>query len=235
MKICAISDLHGNLPIVEPCDLLIISGDICIDFGPPKERTVFGRKVVARAEVGSNDAVQEQADWLDGPFRKWLDNVPAKEVVACWGNHDFIGQRGDHLIPELRWHMLTEETKTILGLKIYGNPYQPWYYDWSYNLPRGIAGDLVMAEKLNKVEEGTDIMIVHGPPRGYGDVAPDGTPTGSIPLTETIFRIKPKLTVHGHIHCGRGEWRIGETIVCNASILDEAYEMVHKPFYFDLD
>lgn len=28
MKICATSDLHGNLPNIEPCELVLICGDI---------------------------------------------------------------------------------------------------------------------------------------------------------------------------------------------------------------
>lgn len=107
-KIVAISDLHGNLPEIPACDILLIAGDICPN--------------------GSS-----QQSWLDGPFRKWLEGIKG-EVFACAGNHDFIFQESPHSVPNLPWHYLEDESAEYMGLKIYGTPWQKRFGDWAFNL-----------------------------------------------------------------------------------------------------
>ena len=54
MKIVAMSDLHGYLPEIPACDLLLIAGDIC--------------------PLG-NHKPAFQAEWLDTTFRRWLESL----------------------------------------------------------------------------------------------------------------------------------------------------------------
>jgi hypothetical protein len=205
MRVCAVSDLHGTLPDIPACDLLLIGGDIC--------------------PVSDHDP-DYQAAWLDTTFRLWLDGVHARHVVGICGNHDFVfemnpaaGHRG------LRWTYLQDSGCTVEGLKLWGTPWQPWFFDWAFNL---YEPDL--EKKWALIPDGTDVLLVHGPPRGYGDAVPRGGGvelTGSPSLLERIRAVKPKLAIFGHIHEGRGEWKVGDTILANVSILDEKYRHVH--------
>src|SRR5262249_33524902 len=72
MKVVAVSDLHGNLPAIPPCDLLLLAGDIT----PVRDHRLA-----------------HQAEWLDTTFRAWLNQVPARKVIGVAGNHDFIFQQ----------------------------------------------------------------------------------------------------------------------------------------------
>jgi Icc-related predicted phosphoesterase len=241
MRVACVSDQHGYLPEVEPCDLLLISGDICIDRDPPYEGVVFGRKSMVVDRCGSPAAIFAQSRWLSGPFAEWLDRTPAKRIVACWGNHDYIGQRRPDMVPKsLRWDILTDAGIEIDGFKIWGCPWQLWFHDWAFNAPHGAMGEVFMGERLAMVPDDTDIILCHGPPLGFGDQTVEGERTGSKALLDRINVVKPLLTVHGHIHCGRGEWKFprGNAVdgtICNASVVNERYELVHKPFYFDLE
>jgi Icc-related predicted phosphoesterase len=227
VKVCCCSDLHGQLLEIPECDLLIISGDICPDRDSPFER------------CGSPASMFFQSKWLGSEFKEWLDSIPAKEVVACYGNHDYIGQRRPDMAPKLRWHMLTDQSVEVLGLKIYGSPWQPYFYDWAFNAPPGLEGEAFLSTKWQNIPDDTDVIVVHGPPQGYGDVAPDGRTTGSPSLTARIFEIKPKLVVSGHIHSGYGQWtfsRDDATVghIVNASVLDESYRLKNKPIEIEL-
>src|ERR1035437_1250086 len=119
MKICCISDMHGQLLDIDPCDLLLIAGDIC------------GH----RYNPGSVKDMVFQSNWLDTTFRKWLDEVPAKSIVVVHGNHDFVAERMPDLIPSLKWNVLLRNSIEIEGLKIWGSPDSLPFFDWAYNVP----------------------------------------------------------------------------------------------------
>ena len=200
MKVLATADLHGCLPPIEHCDLLLIAGDIC-----------------------PGDLPTEQAHWLDRKFRRWLDNIPAKHVVACWGNHDQIGHRAPELVPPgLRWTVLTDDMCQVKGLKIWGIPWQrPYNVGFVFNMP-----EPDLSEKYRCIPK-VDILLSHAPPQGYGDrVCHMGRceQVGSPGFTNWIIKKKPKLCVYGHIHVDSGDWNIGDSRLANVSYMTDCFD-----------
>ena len=213
MKIVALSDAHGYLPEVPACDLLLLAGDLT--------------PVV-------NHALEYQADWLNREFRAWLELQPARTIIGIAGNHDRVFERAPHLVPrDLPWTYLQDSGTTWEGLKIWGTPWQPWFFDWAFN---GSPDQLQRQWAL--IPPDTDILVVHGPPRGYGDgiPQPDGSMrrTGCPHLLERIQAIQPRLVVFGHIHEGRGQWQLGPTTLANVTLLDAAYRPCYGPWICDV-
>lgn len=169
------------------------------------------------------DHIAKQA-FLAGPFKKWLDEVPAAEVVLVAGNHDQSIEAWG--LPDgLRCHYLEDAGTELFGLRIWGTPWQPWFYGWAFNAPRR-HGERFLASKFDLIPAGTELLICHGPPRGFGDHTgrSDGQPhVGSTALTEAIERIQPRLMVCGHIHSGYGRYRLRETEIVNAAYVDNDY------------
>ena len=201
------ADLHENLIEIPECDVLLIAGDISFAF--------------------KGDLVAKQA-FLAGAFREWLEEVPAAEIVLVAGNHDQSIQEWG-LPHGLRCHYLEDEGAELCGLKLWGTPWQPWFHGWAFNAPRR-HGERFLASKFDLIPADTDILICHGPPRGYGDHSgrSGGQPhVGSTALTEAIERIQPRLMVCGHIHSGYGRYRLGVTEIVNAAHVDNDYRPVN--------
>lgn len=73
-------------------------------------------------------------------------------------------------------------------------------------------------------------MVAHGPPRGYGDRArrPGGyAHVGSTAMTAALERVRPRVMVCGHIHGGYRRYRLGDTEIINASLVDDDYQPVN--------
>lgn len=206
IRIVCMSDLH-NIDMfykVPDGDVLIVAGDIC--------------------GVGNEAELKEFDDFLT------LQPHPLKIVVA--GNHDwpFALSTPDEAKKLLKNAIYLEDSGIeVFGLTFWGSPWQPWFFDWAFNLPRGEK----LADVWSKIPSDTDILITHSPPYGILDVA-DGYHVGCEQLSQALEYIKPKLHVFGHIHQGYGSLERDGTIYVNASLRDESYRLVNPPIVVDL-
>jgi predicted phosphodiesterase len=199
--VCCLSDLHGHLPEVPPCDLLLLAGDYCRN--------------------------HRDRSWYDRTFRWWLTELRDRgtPVVGVAGNHDFLFEQEPAFAHSLPWTYLCDSGCTAAGLSIWGSPWQPRFYDWAFNLD-----EPELVEKWALIPDGIDVLLLHGPPHGYGDFSPMGrVHTGSPGLAARIEQLKPRLVVNGHIHSGYGVYTLGETTVVNAAHVDESYHPANPP------
>lgn len=197
MKIACVSDLHGYLPNIPECDALLIGGDI----------------------VPHHD-IDRSFKWLNTSFKPWVSSIAKRSrVIGIAGNHDFIFQKNPELVPDIEWTYLFDSITVVDGISIWGSPWQPIFHNWAFNLDENR-----LCRKWDLIPK-VDILLVHGPPNGYGDYSLYGrVHTGSPGLTKKIKEIKPRFVVAGHIHEGYGLYDIdGHTTVVNASLVNDHY------------
>jgi len=163
-------------------------------------------------------------------FGAWLDPLPFAHKIVIAGNHDFLFERDPEtargLLPP-KVHYLRDSGVTLGGLRFWGSPWQPRFLDWAFNLERGPE----IAAKWALIPEGIDVLITHGPPLGTADRTVKGEDVGCADLAAAMVRVKPRLSVFGHIHEGYGVY--GDKV--NAAICDERYRAIHRPIVVDLE
>lgn len=167
-------------------------------------------------------------------FLNWFSNLPYEHKIFIAGNHDWLFEKNHDIAPEFKEkgvHYLFDNVIEIEGLKIYGSPWQPRFYNWAFNVDRYEA----IAEKWKLIPNDIDILITHGPPFGILDGTWNATRAGCEELYKKVVEIKPKIHLFGHIHYGAGIKDYNETLFINASCLGERYTYINKPIVIDYD
>lgn len=161
-------------------------------------------------------------------FADWFGLRPHPEKIVIGGNHDqWIEEHPEQtreILPDATY--LQDGSRRVQGLTVWGSPWTPRFFDWSFMLPRGEP----LAAKWAQIPEDVDILVTHGPPRGILDETHTGIHAGCDDLRERVFELEPALHVFGHIHEARGRIERGETTFINASSPDG-----QPPFVFDFD
>jgi Icc-related predicted phosphoesterase len=169
-------------------------------------------------------------------FTNWFGKLPYEHKIFIAGNHDFGFEDVRHhndpapIIPDGVIY-LEDEMVEIDGIKIYGSPWQPRFYDWAFNVNRGEE----IAKKWAMIPGNADIVVTHGPVFGVLDDTIQGQRVGCEDLYMRIMDVKPKIHACGHIHYGYGVKDYDGVTFVNASSLGERYTYINKPIVLDYD
>lgn len=214
MNITCISDTHNqhnNIP-----SKYLTGGDCIIHAGDMSGR-------------GTHAEIEE--------FLAWYNELPYTHKILIAGNHDFFFEEA----PEYEIEAVLAKYPNIIylndsgieieGLKIWGSPVQPWFHNWAFN-KKGTE----ICKHWDLIPLDTDILITHGPAKGYLDLTLHGDVTGCPYLLEKISEMTNlKLFVHGHIHeaYGRVDFPDGGVFL-NASVLNARYVMSNLPHEIEI-
>ena len=225
MKIIAVSDTHHRY------------GRGSASY--PELKTPEGDVLVHAGDIAMMGEVAELCF-----FNEWLGRQPQRVKLVVPGNHDWLFQRDFSFARSLitNGKVLCDERFVVDDQIFWGSPWQPNFYNWAFQLPRGER----LAEKWALIPDDTNFLITHGGPKGFGDRVQrwedsrpsfDGRtqvaePTGYYEdvgcedLLSRVLVVKPKYHVFGHVHVGHGIRRGLHTCFINASICNEKY--VHR-------
>lgn len=233
MKVVAFSDIHGNLNIDVPqCDVVCICGDIL--------------------PLNIQNNLIKSISWLLLDFEPWTRTLPCRKVIFISGNHDKIfetlGMDKNYdacEITDLLWGKHKRDSKLVYlcnsfyefeGKRFYGTPWCPQLKNWSF-----YADHDTMVKEFNKIPQDLDVLITHCPPK-IGEVGcvrqlcwNHGKNFGCQELADAIKCRNIKWCVCGHVHSGDHNITdyVGTKYV-NVSVVDEDYELIYKPFEFDI-
>lgn len=228
MKVCAISDIHGqfdNLNI-EPCNILFICGDIV---------PLFMQRDIALS-----------FKWFKKEFITWCKAQPVESIYMVGGNHDFFLEKLEKEVKE----SLLGTNITILyneGAEyiddygkiwtIWGSPLCHTFGNWAF-----MYSDEFNKEQYEKMPDNVDFLITHDAAFNHSDqclgfyfTCDKELHRGNKPLQEVIENKNPKYHFFGHLHtCDHNVVTYKSTNTVCVSLLNEQYKRVFVPLYLEV-
>lgn len=226
IKIGVTSDLHGNLPKIEPCDVFFICGDI--------------------VDLYCQRSFYKSEEWFRTKFYDWCKEAPVDRIVIIGGNHDFLLYR-DYRKPKL--YLDNEKVKILEDkflimqldngdmLEVYGTPQCKIFGNWAF-----MKSPELLKNCYDEIPNNVDILITHDAPKiaNLGMIQEGyyfGENAGNPWLADAILDKNPGYAFCGHIHSGNHELTklSNGTMAANVSLVDEKYNAVYSPMYLNIE
>lgn len=181
----------------------------------------------------------------------WLAALPHRHKVVIAGNHDFLFEKNPEsaqevlvkarecLPPGSELVYLQDSEAEVQGLRIWGSPWTPRFYDWAFQLDHKRpdserpfllkAGYKDPAKHWAQIPDNLDILVTHGPPLTILDRTPKGDRVGDPDLLAQLNVMgakgsAPMVHVFGHIHHQGGTVLVRPWgVSINASFCNESY------------
>lgn len=241
MKFAVTSDLHGS-PItdfdskqLEGVDTLLIAGDV-FEMNRKINKMVNYFNYI-QEEYGVKNIIMTPGNHDHNIFEGYLENHPDDTGEAR--RYDYIPRiYKDEMKERCNLDILIDESMEIDGIKIYGSPWSPNFYNWAF-----MKSDAELDKRYEKIPDDVDILLSHTPPLIDGsDIDAIKWPgwdyhhCGSAALERAIAKKKPKYMFCGHIHSGdHNLLEFGDTKCYNVSYLGEDYEPHYPILKFKLN
>jgi Icc-related predicted phosphoesterase len=233
VRLVCVSDTHTMHGVVDPLpagDILVHAGDFT-DTGSAddvrafcawlRQQQQFRHKVV----IAGNHDLSLDPEWYSRNYRRFGHRTPADPA---------------ELTDELRGcctFLDHEAADDVCGLRFFGSPFSPFFYDWAFNLDR-VAECRAACEVIHEAHthKPIDVLVTHGPPLGHGDVAARNGHQGCWDLLDFVEAFPPSVHIFGHIHEGHGATTNHKSVFVNASTMNVRYDpdAPNRPIVIDV-
>lgn len=228
MKICAISDIHGQFEdlSIESCDVLFICGDIVPLF--------------------MQNNIAQSFKWFKKNFIPWCTAQSADQIYMVGGNHDFFLERLEKEVKEalqgtnitILYNEGAEYTDNSGKIwTIWGSPLCHIFGNWAF-----MYSDNFNKVQYEKMPDNVDFLITHDAAYNHSDQClgfhfahEKELHRGNKPLQEVVENKNPKYHFFGHLHtCDHNVIVYNNTETACVSLLDEQYKKVFNPLYLNV-
>jgi len=173
-------------------------------------------------------------------FAKWFEKQPARHKIFVPGNHELSFEK--QLPLSRTWFtehcptgtLLIDQAIELEGIKFYGSPRTPTFFNWAFMADRGEA----IKKYWDAIPSDTQFLITHGAPKGILDYVPmDDYNAGCEELLYRVAQLKDlRYHAFGHLHTPGGMTQTHNNITfINGAMCDEQYGIHREPVVIEIN